>query len=220
MNATEDSSATPAFSGGSTPPAAPEPPSASSAAGAYLEFGAGANFLESLSFATPGGSAGALNFGAGPLVTGALGYRLGNGWRAEFELGYRHSSAQSVALAGGAGALTSEVSAYNYLANVIYDFDLAGYGLARWLTHVGGGIGAVNLQPNKAPAATVFGGQAIAGVEYVLTPTVLLGLDYRYLGTTSASFAFAENAVAAGRAAGGFHDHSFLFTLRWNFGDR
>ena len=196
-------------------------------AGPYLTIGAGANFLEGTKFSNAAGTAttnSQLNFDIGPAVTGAVGYAFGNGWRGEFELGYRESPAKDLtlpngAVVGGSIDLQSHVNAYSYMANVLYEFELAPYGLQRWMPHVGGGIGAVNLQPNRAPATTVFGGQAIAGVEYILTPTLLLGLDYRYIGTTSAGFSFTQNAVTVGRTVDtAYNDHSVLFSLRWKFG--
>jgi OmpA-OmpF porin, OOP family len=233
VDVTDSSVGSTGFSGGTTPPGSAQPARGPSEgdtaepASPYLEIGAGANFLEGTQFSNAAGTVttgSQLNFDIGPAVTGAVGYAFGNGWRGEFELGYRNSPAKDLtlpsgAVVGGSATLTANVSAYSYMANAIYDFDLARYGYARWVPHVGGGIGAVNLQPNRAPAATVFGGQAIAGVEYVVTPTLLVGLDYRYVGTTSSGFTFTQNAVTVGRTANtSFNDHSVLFTLRWKFG--
>ncbi len=230
IDATDFSSASTGFSGGSAPPEpAPSKEDPSEPASAYLEIGAGANFLEGTQFSNAAGTVttrSQLNFSVGPAVTGAVGYAFGNSWRAEFELGYRNSPAKDLtlpsgAVVGGSTTLQANVSAYTYMANALYDFDLAPYGYARWVPHVGGGIGAVNLQPNRAPATTVFGGQAIAGVEYVVTPNLLFGLDYRYIGTTSAGFTFTQDAVTVGRTVNtSFNDHAVLFTLRWKFGGR
>ena len=223
IDATDASGGSGAYSGSTTPPQAPSSAAAPTAAGAYLEIGAGANFLEGMPFVPPAESVrtgSQLTFDAGPAVAGALGYAFGNSWRAEFELGYRSSPANGLASPGG-GTTALNLAAFSYMVNLLYDFDLSRYGYPRWLTHAGGGIGAVNLQPDKAPAATVFGGQAIAGVEYVLTPTVLVGVDYRYIGTTAASFSYAQDGVPLGRAPGAnFNDHSVVFTLRWKFGGR
>jgi hypothetical protein len=85
----------------------------------------------------------------------------------------------------------------------------------------GGGLGVVNMQPNGAPAATVFGGQAIASVEYSVTPILSVGLDDRYVGTTSAGFTFTQDSAVLGRAGStSFNDHSVLFTRRWKIGGR
>jgi opacity protein-like surface antigen len=226
------------FSGGSVPPtpqqqaqAQQQQPAAITVEGAspYIEIGAGFNFLEGATFTNAAGAAitgSQLNFDIGPAVTGALGYAFGNGWRAEFELGYRNSPASDLTLANGAVVggsidLKAHVNAFSYMGNVLYDFDLTRYGIDKWTPHLGGGIGAVNLQPNRAPAETVFGGQAIAGIEYVVTPILRFGLDYRYIGTTSAGFTFTQNGITVGRTANtAFNDHTVLFTMRWKFGVR
>ena len=228
IDATE---ATTGFSGGTTPPAQPQPqpPVAEmESASPYLEIGAGFNFLDATRFTGASGttsSGSELNFDIGPAVTGSLGYAFGNGWRAEFELGYRNSPATDItlpsgAVIGGSLDLKAHVNAFSYMGNVLYDFDLTPYGVNKWVPHLGGGMGAVNLQPNSAPAETVFGGQAIVGIEYVATPILRLGLDYRYIGTTSAGFTFTQAGVTVGRANTAFNDHTVLFTARWKFGGR
>jgi len=233
IDATE---ATTGFSGGSVPPQqqaqVQQQPVAITveSASPYLEIGAGFNFLAGTTFSGAGGSplinGSQLNFDIGPAVTGAVGYAFGNGWRAEFELGYRSSPAADLtlpngAVVGGSIDLQAHVAAYSYMGNVLYDFDLAPYGIDKWSPHLGGGIGAVNLQPNRAPAETVFGGQAIAGIEYVVTPILRFGLDYRYIGTTSAGFTFTQNGITVGRTTNtAFNDHTVLFTMRWKFGVR
>lgn len=225
--------ATTGFSGGSVPPqqqaqAQPVPVTVESAS-PYIEVGAGFNFLEGASFTNAAGAAitgSQLNFDIGPAVTGAVGYAFGNGWRAEFELGYRNSPASDLTLANGAVVggsidLKAHVNAFSYMGNALYDFDLTPYGIDKWTPHLGGGIGAVNLQPNRAPAETVFAGQAIAGIEYIVNPVLRLGLDYRYVGTSSASFTFTQNGITVGRtASSSFNDHTVLFTARWKLSGR
>lgn len=231
IDATE---ATTGFSGGSVAPQQQAQqqqliPVTVESASPYIEIGAGFNFLEAARFSNAAGTVttgSQLNFDIGPAVTGALGYAFGDGWRAEFELGYRNSPATDLtlpngAVAGGSIDLKAHVNAFSYMGNVLYDFDVTRYGIDKWVPHLGGGIGAVNLQPNRAPAETVFGGQAIAGIEYVTTPILRFGLDYRYIGTTSASFTFTQNGITVGRTANtAFNDHTVLFTMRWKFGGR
>ena len=190
--------------------------------GAYFQIGAGFNFLEGTKFSNSGGTAvteSQLNFDIGPAVTGSVGYGFGNGWRAEFEFGYRNNPAHDLTVLTGAGPikLQADADAYSFFGNLIYAFDLSAYGYDRLSPHVGGGIGAVNLQPTRAPASTVVGGQAIIGVEWAYT-NLSLGLDYRYIGTRSADFSFTQNAIAVGRTVNtAYNDHSVLFTWRMRF---
>jgi opacity protein-like surface antigen len=218
-----------AVSGGTMARAQDAPRTEIETASPYLEMGAGFNFLEGAQFSNFAGVAATgspLNFDVGPTVTGAVGYAFGDGWRAELEFGYRHSPATDITVPlggplGGSANLKADLSAYSFMANAIYGFDLADYGYPKWTPHIGGGLGMVNMQPNGAPAATVFGGQAIAGVEYSVTPILSVGLDYRYVGTTSAGFTFTQESAVLGRAGStSFNDHSVLFTLRWKIGGR
>lgn len=195
----------------------------------YLQLGAGVNFLEGVDLTNAAGTfttRSKLNFDAGPVVTGTFGYAFGNGWRGEFEFGYRNSSAKNLTLpsgatVGGSVDLKAEASAYSYMFNGIYDFDLSRFGpqYSLWSPHVGGGIGAVVLTSNRSPSSTVFGGQAIAGVEYAYTPTLRFGLDYRFIGTTSAELTFTQDAITVGRSvSANYYDHAILLTMRWKFG--
>jgi OmpA-OmpF porin, OOP family len=197
--------------------------------GPYLQLGAGVNFLEGVHVSNSSGtftSDSHLNFDAGPIVTGTFGYAFGNSWRGEFEVGYRHSSAKNLTLPSGATVggsldLKADAAAYSYMFNAIYDFDLSGYGAqyARWSPHVGGGIGAVVVNSNRAPGASTFGAQAIAGIEYAYQPNLRFGVDYRYLGTTGVEQTFTQDGITAGRAvSANYNDHAVLLTMRWKFG--
>ncbi len=194
----------------------------------YLQLGAGANFLEGVNFSNAVGTttSSTLNFNVGPVVTGTFGYAFGDGWRLEFEVGYRNSPAKNLTLPSGATVggslnLNANVSAYSYMVNGIYDFDLSRFGpqYAQWSPHVGGGIGAVVLTSNRSPSAEVFGGQAIAGVEYAYRPDLRFGVDYRFVGTKSVDLTFTQDAVTVGRSVStNYYDHAVLLTMRWKFG--
>ena len=195
----------------------------------YLQLGAGMNFLEGVNISNEAGtftSRSSLNFNVGPAVTGAVGYAFGNGWRGEFEVGYRNSPAKNLTLpsgatVGGSLELNANASAYTYIVNAIYDFDLSRFGpqYSLWTPHVGGGIGAVVVNSNRSPGTGVFGGQAIAGIEYAYQPNLRFGLDYRYLGTTGVDQTFTQDAVTVGRSvSANYNDHAVLFTMRWKFG--
>jgi OmpA-OmpF porin, OOP family len=195
----------------------------------YLQIGAGMNFLDHTHFSNPAGtvtSGSHINYDIGPAVTGAIGYAFGNGFRGEFELGYRDSPAKDVTLSGGAvvgGSQTfsAHAEAHSYMFNVLYDFDLGGYGAqyGTWSPHIGGGIGPVMINTHRSPSDTAFGGQAIAGVEYAYSPTVRFGLDYRFIGTTDVHLNYTQAGITSGQSVRtNYYDHAVLFTLRWKFG--
>lgn len=190
--------------------------------GLYTQLGGGANFLEGMRFTGLNGitTKSTLNFDVGPVVTGSLGYVFGTGWRIEGEFGYRESPGKNVTLQNGATVsspinFSTKLTAYSGMANVLYDVGL----VPRWQVHVGGGIGLVNLGGNNSGTANVFGGQAIAGFDYVLTPQARLGIDYRFIGTQSAKLTYTIAGTSIGRtASSNYFDHAILVVLRWNFG--
>src|SRR5690349_16334279 len=189
--------------------------------GVYAQIGAGANFLENQKFTGLSGftTQSKLNYDVGPAVTGSIGYAFGNGLRAEGEFGYRSSPGKDVNLASGVTTsgtrLSIDTETKTYMANVIYDF----YTGTRWTPHIGGGIGAVDVSSNRSGGTTVFGGQAIGGVEYALSPQLRIGLDYRYIASESYKLTYTSGSLPVARTASSdYYDHSILLTLRYKFG--
>jgi opacity protein-like surface antigen len=186
----------------------------------YLQIGAGANFMDRLKVESSLGveSRSQLNFDAGPIVTGAVGYAFRNNFRGEFEVGYRDAPGKDITLPGGGTLSPANFKAgselYTYMVNGFYDF---GPFYSNWYPHIGFGVGAANVNFNRANSETVFAYQAIGGLEYQVQPRLRLGLDYRYLGTDTVHV----NLTQAGSrgVSGSFDDHAILFTLRWSFFD-
>ncbi|MGH7735668.1 MAG: OmpA family protein [Gemmatimonadales bacterium] len=91
--------------------------------------------------------------------------------------------------------------------------------------HIGAGIGAVDII-DHARAAGVgqvfndddwqFGYQAIAGVRYNMTPNVALDLDYRYLGTTDATFRVPSAPTV--KYTSGYSNHTLMASMVYRFG--
>lgn len=132
-------------------------------------------------------------------VTGAVGKELGNGFRAEGELGYRQFAMDhgTVYRPGGMGISTGSASgnanAFSVMGNGYHDFSTngpikpyvgAGIGVARVaLSDVTvGGANAVN------DSDTVFAYQGMAGFSYQLTPRATVYTGYRYFATLDPRF--------------------------------
>jgi len=189
--------------------------------GVYGQIGAGANFLENQKFTGLNGfiSQSKLNYDVGPAVTGSIGYAFGNGLRAEGEFGYRSSPGKNIDLPSGVTTSGTRISidteSKSYMANLIYDIKTG----TPWTPHIGGGIGVVDVSSNRSGGTTVFGGQAIGGVEYAFTPQLRLGLDYRYIATESYKLTYTASSFPVARTASSdYYDHSILLTLRYKFG--
>jgi OOP family OmpA-OmpF porin len=187
--------------------------------GPYIGLGAGANFQQVNRFR--GGVAdGNEGYNAGYVGLLGLGYAMGNGLRFELEPGFRHNSVETINGVTGHGS-SSVASA---MVNGIYDLNLTVPFLEGWHPHVGLGLGAAQVSEHSAPHAgvlihgqdTVLAAQAIAGIEYAVSPAVKLGLDYRYFLAHNASF---RNDLTGARVKGGdYNDHALLLTFRFQFG--
>jgi opacity protein-like surface antigen len=117
----------------------------------------------------------------GSAATLAFGFEWVDGWRFEGELSWRRSDFDSVA---DVPADDGHTEIYAAMLNVYYGFRKG----ATVNPYLGGGVGAARLSVGDLAvgAATVddFGGamawQGIAGVDFALSPSWTLSLDYRY----------------------------------------
>lgn len=138
----------------------------------------------------------------GWVALAALGYAYDNGYRLEFEGGYRHNVLSRVI--DGAGVATPAVGdfdQYTAMVNFLYDMSLSD-GLTFTL---GGGVGAAyaNIDATALGAPTpvvqdrdvALAFQAIAGFNYQMADWLDLVLNYRYLHVTDLNF--ADEAILA-----------------------
>jgi OmpA-OmpF porin, OOP family len=177
--------------------------------GPYVSLGAGPQWLEDSKTTAPPLSQ-SFSHDVGPAVVGALGYGLGNGFRVEGEIGYRHSDLKS-----GSGS----ASALDFMANGLYDFNLG------WpvVPYIGGGAGMArptlddaNLSPTVSvhDTDTTFAYQGIAGLAYAITQNLKLDASYHYFATLDPIY---QNSAGT-RTHGEYRDHTLLIALRWEFG--
>lgn len=187
--------------------------------GFYIGGGVGANFQEQNRF-RGGGADSNPNYDTGYLGLLNFGYALGNGMRYELEPAYRHNDLDKIGGATGHGG--TDIG--SLMVNGIYDFDIGIPLLHGWQPHIGAGVGVARVRNRSAPHNgllvtgddTVPAFQAIAGIDYAITPAVKLGVDYRYFLAHNTDFHVGNTGA---RVKGGdFNDHAILLTFRYQFG--
>ncbi|MBW4090714.1 MAG: OmpA family protein [Proteobacteria bacterium] len=201
--------------------------------GPYVSLGAGVNLKQDLDIKSGGGN---LQSELGPAVVGALGYGLGNGFRAEIEGNYYNNKFNKVGGASGYSAAGGHEQLFGVMVNGYYDFN----GLIPMVTpYIGLGAGYewANEQGLKAygPAGSFsaandskgsFAAQAIVGASMPLAaiPGLSLTAEYRFMaligdrtysGTTTPS---VGAPYASSVKVGNDYNHTFLLGVRYDFG--
>jgi opacity protein-like surface antigen len=168
----------------------------------YVSVFGGANWVEDHSFSVataPTLTADTLSWSTDPdtgfIVGGAVGMNFGHvvsGLRGEVEVAYRQSKLDGVWTTFetpnlSTGAIDGDHSTFSVMANVWYDFTLAGVS-----PYIGGGIGWAETEVDGnltgGPAGdgpfdfsdSGFAWQLGAGINFDISPNVKLGVGYRY----------------------------------------
>ena len=191
-------------------------------------------------------NAGKANFHTGWAGVGSLGWGFGNGFRAEIEGNYRANEVDSIrgfnlAPIGRTGGFQRT---YGVMANVLYDFDFANFGLGQSIfqPYVGVGVGYawtewrnIRGQSNRAGGGGAvlyandtdaqFAYQGIVGVGTPLTWLGVTGLtltaEYRFMGTlqpdlfTTIRSPEHQSVVAGGKIRPDNYNHSVMLGLRY-----
>jgi OOP family OmpA-OmpF porin len=146
--------------------------------GVYIGGSFGANFLEQerLRFSDPSG----VNYKAGYVGLGSIGYAFGNGVRVEVEGDYRFNHIGQ----GSASQFAGNESKYGGMANVLFDMDI---GSRYVFPYIGAGAGYQQVQDhflNTSPTAGAFAYQAMVGAAFPIPRMVGLSAttEFRYLG--------------------------------------
>jgi outer membrane protein OmpA-like peptidoglycan-associated protein len=154
-----------------------------------------------------------LKTGNGVLVLGALGYKFG-GFRIEMEPGWDRHGLDSVEAGGGSAPIGGHVRVLSAMANGLYDIPLG----PRFKISLGAGagIGGARLEATDPFIGTLtenrhgFMWQGIGGISYALTPTLDLGIDYRY---RSLQAHFDDGRLHSGN----INEQVVLASFRWFF---
>ncbi len=229
--------------------AAPAAAMAQPVAGPYVSLGAGYNLQQDqgVHYAPTSDPSNVANggkttfrFGDGFNGEGSFGFGFGNGLRTELEGAYYYNNVNHAHNAN-ASVTSGHDEKYGALVNVLYDLDLAQFGLALPVTPYVG-VGAGYLWEHLSPFTSTYndgsinrtGGtngsvayQGIVGVAYniVQVPGLALTGEYRFLGTlpreTGSAFqstSYDTTGVHKGNAD--FNDnfnHSFMVGVRYAF---
>ena len=140
-----------------------------------------------------------ISFDPGYNLGGALGFDMGE-IRAEGEI--RYSAADVDTVNGASFPGSADMSAFTFMGNGYYDFDLGNTPLTPYL---GAGIGLVHSDFSAGAFSadeTDFGYQFMAGLGYDLSSKAVLTAEYRFLGIADSD---APNT------------HAFLFGARFYF---
>jgi OmpA-OmpF porin, OOP family len=155
-----------------------------------------------------------INYSSGFNAGVRAGYMWGP-WRFEGEYSYRNNDVSNSGNVGPNGTfVTSTGSAHSnaILANVLYDFTF-GWPITP---HIGGGVGAINVDRSFGGSGTAtapngaiinfatstpsvnswqFGYQGIAGLRYLINPSLALDIDYRYVGSSGGGGSSSSRAA-------------------------
>ncbi len=237
--------------------AAPFAARAETISGVYVGLGAGANFENSsrVDSVRVGGTSIGLGklrekFDTGFRTSAFLGYGFGNGLRAEIEGTFFQNSVSRLGVfqngggIGGSNFVPSPTRAsgdrqkYGGFLNVLYDVDLASFGLdVPFTPYVGVGAGYLqslnqNVQYSQGNQALIrstgtdgnFAYQAIIGAAFPIAavPGLAATLDYRFVGVTDPQNYkgqyFAPGVIASTRIRETeAYNHTVMLGLRYAF---
>jgi len=163
------------------------------------------------------------SFNDGFNVGARAGYMMGP-WRFEGEYSYRANTSNATVVGA---KVNGTLSSNTLMANTIYDFTFG------WpvTPHIGVGLGGATLDGSfnassvgyrSKTSDVVFAYQAIAGIRYLVNPTLAFDLDYRYRGTSGIKY--TTDAVTVGGVAfpsrtisGNGNTHNIVASLSWLF---
>jgi OOP family OmpA-OmpF porin len=186
----------------------------------YLGGEGGWNVLEDQTGKVAGLPSTRSRFDSGFAAGARAGYEWGP-WRFEEEYVYRNNDLNGRRIAGfNVPGVSGSRSSHAIMTNVLYDINLG------WpvTPHVGAGVGAVNIIDSARVRGFgrvaddddwQFGYQAIGGVRYNATPNIALDLDYRYLGTTDATFRVPGTGL---KYTSGYTNHTLMASMVYRFG--
>lgn len=157
-----------------------------------------------------------------------LGYDFGM-FRLEGEVAYKRAKVHSekTARVNGdlfpADAIAGHDSVWSAMVNGLVDFELS----PRWTGFAGGGVGAAwkkysyhdynantgSLEDSKS----AFAWQLLAGVNYAVSPSVDVGLKYRYFDAGRFNYPAASSEFGV-PASSRFRSHSALASVTFKFG--
>ena len=222
----------------------PQSAEAQSAPGIYVGVMGGGNYVEprDVEWDVPGGGGGfiggllgaidqGVNYEWGWAAGGTIGYRVGDGLRAEIEGVYRANEHDEWSIFGFDVPLDGDITAISGMVNVLYDIDFG----SSVVPYVGVGVGAAYVETDVDVAPGFFGPgavnfkddawalayQGIVGVNLRLDENIDLFADYRYFSTYDLEL--TDNVVGGPGVVTNVDDeytsHTVMAGLRFTFTD-
>lgn len=191
-------------------------PASAADTGLYFNADAGANWAMDADISVSGGGSGDLKTDIGFRFSAGVGYNLNKNWGVEFDTGYVWNTIDKAKAIGASLSGDSSFSHTPFMINVVYRYQLG----AKFETYIGGGAGGVYSVLNiDEPGSSdddgdvVFGWQAIAGVRYIISETMSVGVGYKYMGTTEGEYDIKGSSYEIDSV----HNHSFGAVFNWKF---
>lgn len=148
----------------------------------------------------------------------SAGWQFDNGVRLQGEFAGRFNNVNDITGTGASAPIDGDVNVYSLMADFIYGIPTG----TKFTPYVGAGAGLARVDVNSLGTVltstiddndTVFAYQAIAGVEYAISPNLFAGLDYRYFRTRDVELTTA----AATNVNADYENHTVTLGLRYLF---
>ncbi len=183
--------------------------------GPYIAGGVGLHELRN-NDVTIGGTSTEVDFKNSIVGIGAVGWKWAEGFRTEFELGYRDAKVDTIGPLFGTGSQDTLTT----MGNLVFDIDTG----TDLTVSIGAGVGVAWTGWNRVSTAAIsptffdgnerdFAYQGIIGASFPVTERLDFTLDYRYLNSTGLDY----GSVPAGLTAMD-HDnrsHNIIVGLRF-----
>lgn len=207
-------------------------------AGPYFRMGVGPSFFQNgtlREFALEGTPTfspqnQSVSYDTGVAADGALGYAFDKYFSLDFESGYIWAQLDNVP---GYIVHDSSIGNVPLLANATLSLPIPHTNIVPYLgAGVGGAVAVFDARDFSNQVGTqfvtvdgsdseaVFAYQAFAGVRFLLTPNLSLGVGYKYFATGNPTFSYPSVDPTLPNldiAFKGVHTHSVMFTLEWDF---
>lgn len=204
-------------------------------AGPYFRAGIGPTFYQTgtLRSYTSEGGGGQLGPGNQPVKydTGfgfdaALGYAFNKYVSLDGEIGVIWGQIDNIP---GYYVNNTTIDQVPFMGNVTFSLPIPHTIIVPYIGAGGGGavseLNADNLAPQANPgnwvdgneSDTVFAYQGFAGVRFMLSPNVSVGVAYKYFATSNPTFSYPGPGPDWDVNFKGVQTHSVLFTVNWNF---
>lgn len=192
-------------------------------AGPYVRAGIGPSFFQDGRLNQFGGSAdSSVRYDVGLAADGAVGFAFNQNFSMDFESGFIGARINNVQ---GYSSHDSSIDNVPLLVNATFSVPIPRTNIVPYAgIGAGGAISTFHADGFSDGLTTVFGRetdgvfayQAFAGVRFMLTPQMSLGVGYKYFATDNPTFSYPPSPdFDVGFQ--GVRTHSVLFTFQLNF---